>query len=281
MSTVVTLFSDHPDFAPLWRGALERVGLSVRSCAPHELGEAAEADSAAIIDGGCAVFGNDEDELLTAVGFLRAAGALPVVHIPERNGPGAADGEVEDVIAEMCAGLVGSGDDVVGRLAASVARRLDRERTRRFEFVTVSPRDKEILAIFGNGGSVLLKRPVDERDDGSAIVAIELAEDAATVELGLESGAQITLRASHVAPRDGHHSNGNGTIPIDGARLGRRLRELRLEAGLTQAELARRTGIHRPNIARVEAGRHTPSLETLARLATAIGVPTTRVLSED
>jgi transcriptional regulator with XRE-family HTH domain len=66
---------------------------------------------------------------------------------------------------------------------------------------------------------------------------------------------------------------------IDGVRLGQRLRELRQTAGLTQAELARRTGIHRPNIARVEAGRHTPSLETLARLAAAIGVPTTRVLA--
>ena len=32
---------------------------------------------------------------------------------------------------------------------------------------------------------------------------------------------------------------------------------------------------------RVEAGRHTPSLETIARLATAIGVPTTRVLHKD
>ncbi|MBX3275775.1 MAG: helix-turn-helix transcriptional regulator [Sandaracinaceae bacterium] len=75
-------------------------------------------------------------------------------------------------------------------------------------------------------------------------------------------------------------SNGASHAPvgIDGVRLGQRIRELRLAAGLTQAELARRTGIHRPNIARVEAGRHTPSLETLARLASAIGVPTTAVL---
>ena len=67
---------------------------------------------------------------------------------------------------------------------------------------------------------------------------------------------------------------------MEGPRLGARLRQLRKAAGLTQAELARRTGIHRPNIARVEAGRHTPSLETLARLASAIGVPTTAVLIE-
>jgi len=63
------------------------------------------------------------------------------------------------------------------------------------------------------------------------------------------------------------------------AKIGERLRFLRLSVGLTQAELARRSGIKRPNIARLEAGRHTPSLETLGRLASAIGIPTARVFS--
>ena len=92
-----------------------------------------------------------------------------------------------------------------------------------------------------------------------------------------ESIAAITAHGSRASVPPA-----NGTpITIDGARLGARLREVRVAAGLTQAELARRTGIHRPNIARVEAGRHTPSLETLARLASAIGVPTTSVLAEE
>ena len=91
-----------------------------------------------------------------------------------------------------------------------------------------------------------------------------------------ESGAtsQLTVASAHASAT----TNGGVDIAIDGEKLGARLRELRLAAGLTQAELARRTGIHRPNIARVEAGRHTPSLETLARIANAIGVSTTHVL---
>jgi DNA-binding XRE family transcriptional regulator len=140
------------------------------------------------------------------------------------------------------------------------------------------------LAILGDGRSALLQRPVGDRDDGSDVVSIELAEDAATATLGLASGNRIELRAVAVAqtaePAGHGRMNGNG-VPLDGEQLGARLRELRLAAGLTQAELARRTGIHRPNIARVEAGRHTPSLETLSRLAVAIGVPTTRVLADD
>lgn len=48
----------------------------------------------------------------------------------------------------------------------------------------------------------------------------------------------------------------------------RRLREL---AGLTQRELARRAGTSQPAIARLEAGRGSPSVSTLKSLAAASG----------
>jgi transcriptional regulator with XRE-family HTH domain len=44
------------------------------------------------------------------------------------------------------------------------------------------------------------------------------------------------------------------------------LREARLRAGLTQAELARAAGFSQPAIARWESGRVQPSLETLRDL---------------
>lgn len=46
---------------------------------------------------------------------------------------------------------------------------------------------------------------------------------------------------------------------------------LRTEAGLTQAELAQRMGTTQSAIARTEAGGTRPTLETLERLAAAIG----------
>jgi len=46
---------------------------------------------------------------------------------------------------------------------------------------------------------------------------------------------------------------------------------LRTEAGLTQAELANRMGTTQSAIARMEGGGARPSLETLERLATAVG----------
>jgi len=49
------------------------------------------------------------------------------------------------------------------------------------------------------------------------------------------------------------------------------VRELRERAGLTQGELARRSGTSQPAIARLESGQGSPNLSTLERLAAAAG----------
>jgi DNA-binding XRE family transcriptional regulator len=269
MTATVTLLTDRNAFHDTWRAALEAAGLSVNTLSPDALGSLTAAQPAIIID--AAAVGLDEDGLLEAVGFALACRSVPCVDASGSEAP------VDDVVDEMCRGLIARSATDVPRLAQSLARRLDDLRQNKFEFVTISPRESEVLAILGDGGSVLLKRPLSPEDDGSDVESIDLEDNATRAMLGLASGITLALEARRVGPR--------GTLtddtPMDGARLGARLRSLRLEAGLTQAELARRTGIHRPNIARVEAGRHTPSLETLARLAQAIGVSTSHVLVEE
>jgi transcriptional regulator with XRE-family HTH domain len=54
--------------------------------------------------------------------------------------------------------------------------------------------------------------------------------------------------------------------------FGVRLRELRAKAGLTQAELAAKSGLHRQMIARFELGTRGPSWESAVALAAALGV---------
>ena len=46
----------------------------------------------------------------------------------------------------------------------------------------------------------------------------------------------------------------------------------RVEHRLTQTGLAKMLGMHQPAIARLEAGSHEPSLATLARLSSALGI---------
>jgi transcriptional regulator with XRE-family HTH domain len=54
--------------------------------------------------------------------------------------------------------------------------------------------------------------------------------------------------------------------------FGTRLRELRRAAGLTQTQLATKAGLGRSAIARLEAGVHIPSWDTVQALARALGV---------
>jgi transcriptional regulator with XRE-family HTH domain len=54
--------------------------------------------------------------------------------------------------------------------------------------------------------------------------------------------------------------------------IAHRVRELRQKRGLTTYELAKRSGILRPNISRVESGKHVPNVDTLDRLARALRV---------
>jgi transcriptional regulator with XRE-family HTH domain len=62
-------------------------------------------------------------------------------------------------------------------------------------------------------------------------------------------------------------------------RVGVRVRELRAGRGLTQLRLAERSGISRPSVANVEAGRQNVSLRQLCALASALGVTVEELLA--
>lgn len=52
-------------------------------------------------------------------------------------------------------------------------------------------------------------------------------------------------------------------------RIGSRIRQLREEAGMTQDDLAEKTGLKRPNISRIEAGRYNTGQDILSKIAQA------------
>jgi DNA-binding XRE family transcriptional regulator len=54
--------------------------------------------------------------------------------------------------------------------------------------------------------------------------------------------------------------------------LGTNLREAREKLGLTQEQVAERSGVHATEVSRIEAGKRDPQISTLERLAEAVGV---------
>ena len=57
-------------------------------------------------------------------------------------------------------------------------------------------------------------------------------------------------------------------------RFGKRLKEVREQAGLTQPQLAERANLSKAGIADLEQGRREPSWSTVLALCTALGVST-------
>ena len=57
------------------------------------------------------------------------------------------------------------------------------------------------------------------------------------------------------------------------------IRTLRNEAGWTQETLAKRARLSRAHLCRIETGENTPRLDTLARIAKALGTDTVNLIA--
>jgi HTH-type transcriptional regulator / antitoxin HipB len=63
------------------------------------------------------------------------------------------------------------------------------------------------------------------------------------------------------------------------SQIGLRVLRRRQELGLTQTELADRLGIGRPNIYRIEHGKQNVTVDTLCKLAEALGITAVELFS--
>ena len=131
MTLSVTLLTEREHVVQQWRQALTKHDIESKVVEPSQLSTAVDGQVAVIVDVDGAQL--DADELLATIGFVRASGALPIAHVDRDRDA------LEDIITELCHGLVTSGDGDVAQIAAALSRRADQRRHLRFEFVTVSP----------------------------------------------------------------------------------------------------------------------------------------------
>jgi transcriptional regulator with XRE-family HTH domain len=61
-------------------------------------------------------------------------------------------------------------------------------------------------------------------------------------------------------------------------KLGRNLRQARLDRKMTQEEVAERSGVHATEVSRIESGKRDPQVSTVQRLAEAVGLSASDLL---
>ena len=157
---------------------------------------------------------------------------------------------------------------------------LDPHAARTLREVRYQPKEDTFFVAFRNGKTYALSRKVIEADDGSAVVGQpRVVDDGDAFVVRLASGARYDVAADfvlyHHEPSYPYHKDRPDQQAREahrGERIGRRVRDARARSGLTLEALAERTGMHASNVSRLESGKHTPSLETLERVAAALGV---------
>ena len=136
--------------------------------------------------------------------------------------------------------------------------------------------ENRFLVTFDSGKEYGFARPALDCDDGTDVVSVKVDGRRFFFQVTQASGNEYEVpwdRVLYEAEASYPYYRGNrGRVEKSGA-VGRQVRRLRKIKGMTQAQLARAAGILRPNLTRVESGKHRPSLETLERIASALKVP--------
>lgn len=70
----------------------------------------------------------------------------------------------------------------------------------------------------------------------------------------------------------------HGKSVVRSATPGQRIRALRAERGLSQADLARRIAMDPATLSRIETGKVAPTIASFSRIAGALSVPISRLL---
>ena len=64
-------------------------------------------------------------------------------------------------------------------------------------------------------------------------------------------------------------------------KIGSTIRAFRLQKGLSQGDIEKKTGLLRCSLSRVENGHTVPSLDTLSKIASALDLPITQFFADD
>ena len=135
--------------------------------------------------------------------------------------------------------------------------------------------ENRFFVTFDSGKEYSFIRSLLECDDGTDVVSVKVGNKRFFFTVTQSSGNKYEVPWDRVLSEvETSYPYFRRHAAIENSRnVGGDISKLRKARGMTQAELARTANILRPNLARIEAGKHRPTLETLEKLAGALKVP--------
>jgi DNA-binding XRE family transcriptional regulator len=128
-----------------------------------------------------------------------------------------------------------------------------------------------------NGKILLLERPIPE-DDLSEVLDVYIEGDGEVFTVVQVSGNEFSVPWDVVQSlATGKAEDQNTEI---GVRVGKRVKAFRKQRGLTQDQLAKMAKVKRPNISRLEAGKHVPGIIFIQRLADCLQVKISELIAD-
>jgi DNA-binding XRE family transcriptional regulator len=164
------------------------------------------------------------------------------------------------------------------RIAAALRPGFD-DRLRDARYQVASDR---FLAVFDSGKEFSFPRSVLECDDGSQIVSVRVERRRFFFQITQASGNRYEVPWDRILYESesaySYRAGAGKTITPRG--IGAQIAKRRKAKRMTQTELARAAHILRPNLSRIEAGKHRPTLETLEKLAAALRMPVAELITD-
>ena len=128
-----------------------------------------------------------------------------------------------------------------------------------------------------DGEILLLQRPIPE-DDLSEVLEVFIEGDGEVFTVIQASGNEFSV------PWDVLKSLATGKARDQNTeiskRIGKRVKAFRKQRGLTQDQLAKMAKVKRPNISRLEAGKHAPGIIFIQRLADCLQVKISDLIAD-
>jgi len=141
--------------------------------------------------------------------------------------------------------------------------------------------EDRFVVTFESGKEYSFLRSLLECDDDTEIKQLELDKSGVFFKVIQVSGNKYEVPWDRVLyeaePSYPYHRGARSSKEVP--RIGERIREKRCAEGLSQTRLALLVGMLRPNLSRIEAGKHTPTLESLERIADALHTSVAELLA--